>query len=131
MMKKIWGFTGIVIVFCVISGRFLWNLNEFNIELSMKNVNILNVMIYQEGKAWKYLIGSTFIVLFSGAIEYCLWKFRKDLDFNNKYDIVVWIILMLVIFIITCLTIYFIQNPILRAAFIIIFGGFALFSTNN
>ena len=130
-MKKIWYIAVIVIIFCVISGCFLRDLNGFNKELSRENVNILKVMFYKDGKAWAYLIRSSLIVVISGASEYYLWKFRKDLNINDKYDLVVLIILMLVIFIITCLTIYFIQNPILRAAFIIIFGGFAAFSTKN
>lgn len=130
-MKKLYWMLVAVVIYLIYSGIFIYNLNGFNNELYRENISMLKIMFYKNGEAWKYLIKSLMLIILSGIGEYFLWKFRKELDIDDAIDFIVWILLMIFIFIMVCCIIYFIQNPILRAVFILIFGGFALASSNN
>lgn len=130
-MKKLYWMLVAVVIYLIYSGIFIYNLNGFNNELYRENISMLKIMFYKNGEAWKYLIKSLMLIILSGIGEYFLWKFRKELDIDDEMDFIVWILLMIFIFIMVCCIIYFIQNPILRAVFILIFGGFALASSNN
>lgn len=130
-MKKLYWMLVAVVIYLIYSGIFIYNLNGFNNELYRENISMLKIMFYKNGEAWKYLIKSLMLIILSGIGEYFLWKFRKELDIDDSIDFIVWILLMIFIFIMVCCIIYFIQNPILRAVFILIFGGFALASSNN
>lgn len=130
-MKKLYWMLVAVVIYLIYSGIFIYNLNGFNNELYRENISMLKIMFYKNGEAWKYLIKSLMLIILSGIGEYFLWKFRKELDIDDGMDFIVWILLMIFIFIMVCCIIYFIQNPILRAVFILIFGGFALASSNN
>lgn len=130
-MKKLYWMLVAIVIYLIYSGIFIYNLNGFNNELYRENISMLQIMFYKNGEAWKYLIKSLMLIILSGIGEYFLWKFRKELDIDDAIDFIVWILLMIFIFIMVCCIIYFIQNPILRAVFILIFGGFALASSNN
>lgn len=128
-MKKIYLIFGSVIIYSILAVSFLYNLNMFNNELG--NMSYFRVMFYKNGQAWGYLIRALLFIVLSGWLEFILWKLRKELDIDLKLDVFLWFFCIITIFIFSCLIIYFIQNPILRAAFITILVGFGVVSANN
>ncbi|MBK1468452.1 hypothetical protein [Parvimonas parva] len=128
-MKKIYLIFGSVIIYSILAVSFLYNLNMFNNELG--NMSYFRVMFYKNGQAWGYLIRALLFIVLSGWLEFILWKLRKELDIDLKWDVFLWFFCIITIFIFSCLIIYFIQNPILRAAFITILVGFGVVSANN
>ena len=94
-------------------------------------MSYFRVMFYKNGQAWGYLIRALLFIVLSGWLEFILWKLRKELDIDLKLDVFLWFFCIITIFIFSCLIIYFIQNPILRAAFITILVGFGVVSANN
>ena len=128
-MKKIYLIFGSVIIYSILAVSFLYNLNMFNNELG--NMSYFRVMFYKNGQAWGYLIRALLFIVLSGWLEFILWKLRKALDIDLKWDVFLWFFCIITIFIFSCLIIYFIQNPILRAAFITILVGFGVVSANN
>lgn len=106
---------------------YLINLNKFNHQLENIGGNgeiaqSVNVMLYDGGRAWKYL--SLAVVLATLLVWFIITHFR----YVSGYSMLAFIFFLVLLLIYVCLIIIFINNPILRAAIIVIFCGGILIS---
>ncbi|MFM1524539.1 MULTISPECIES: hypothetical protein [Helcococcus] len=113
----------ITLLYSIISIIYEINLNNFNKELVNKSA--IEIMFYNSGKAWSYLIFAIFLVIIGIVIVYYFIKeFIKDFknDITEEKLLINIFTLIFVIFFIF-ITIILINNPILQAALIVLFGG--------
>lgn len=113
--------------YIILSTDFIINLNSFNKKIDGKNV--FEIMTYDGGRAWGFLIGSILLVCICGLLLYLFWQSRHSLETFEEQIIV--LILLVIVIVIGILIIYYIQNPILRAALTCILVGAAIFSSRT
>lgn len=114
-------------LYLLISTFYLISLNNFNKLIIGKNY--IEIMTYNNGKAWFYLTFSFLLMILGASMTYWLWKSKLLV---STIDSIISLFICIIIIIIICISIIiYIQNPILRAAFIVILGGSAFASTIN
>lgn len=108
------------IIFCIL-------LNSYNKKLKGKNP--LEVMLYENGSSWNYLIWAFILIIAGCIILTVFWSFRNKVVHTESVLTLLGLIILTVVIII--MLIYFIQNPILRAVAILFLGGSSLISALN
>ena len=109
---------------------YLINLNKFNHQLESIGGNgeiaqSVNVMLYDGGRAWKYL---SLAVVLAALATLLVWFIITHFRYVSGYSMLAFIFFLVLLLIYVCLIIIFINNPILRAAIIVIFCGGILIS---
>ena len=109
---------------------YLINLNKFNHQLESIGGNgeiaqSVNVMLYDGGRAWKYL---SLAVVLAALATLLVWFIITHFRYVSGYSMLAFIFFFVLLLIYVCLIIIFINNPILRAAIIVIFCGGILIS---
>ena len=109
---------------------YLINLNKFNHQLESIGGNgeiaqSVNVMLYDGGRAWKYL---SLAVVLAALATLLVWFIITHFRYVSGYSMLAFIFFLVLLLIYVCLIIIFIYNPILRAAIIVIFCGGILIS---
>lgn len=108
------------IIFCIL-------LNSYNKKLKGKNP--LEVMLYENGSSWNYLIWAFILIIAGCIILTVFWSFRNKVVHTESVLTLLGLIILTVVIII--MLIYFIQNPILGAVAILFLGGSSLISALN
>ena len=109
---------------------YLINLNKFNHQLESIGGNgeiaqSVNVMLYDGGRAWKYL---SLAVVLAALATLLVWFIITHFRYVSGSSMLAFIFFLVLLLIYVCLIIIFINNPILRAAIIVIFCGGILIS---
>lgn len=109
---------------------YLINLIKFNHQLENIGGNgeiaqSVNVMLYDGGRAWKYL---SLAVVLAALATLLVWFIITHFRYVSGYSMLAFIFFLVLLLIYVCLIIIFINNPILRAAIIVIFCGGILIS---
>ena len=88
-------------------------------------LKVVNVMLYDGGRAWKYL---SLAVVLAALATLLVWFIITHFRYVSGYSMLAFIFFLVLLLIYVCLIIIFINNPILRAAIIVIFCGGILIS---
>ena len=109
---------------------YLINLNKFNHQLESIGGNgeiaqSVNVMLYDGGRAWKYL---SLAVVLAALATLLVWFIITHFRYVSGYSMLAFIFFLVLLLIYVCLIIIFINNPIHRAAISVIFCGGILIS---
>lgn len=107
-----------------LSGVF-FSISLYSLNQELLKLSILQMLLYKEGIIWFYLL---FWIILMILTAYTLCSACKSLrNIETGTDLILLIILIVVTVIIGSVTIYLIQNPILRAigVAIILVGAFS------
>ena len=103
---------------------YLHELGTFND--SVKNItNPVTVMFKDDGKAWWLLAFALILTAIAGLL---LWYHVQVFSRVSGYSMITLALFILILFLFIVLIIIDINNPILRMAIIVIFGGIAVFT---
>ena len=103
---------------------YLHELGTFND--SVKNItNPVTVMFKDDGKAWWLLAFALILTVIAGLL---LWYHVQVFSRVSGYSMITLALFILILFLFIVLIIIDINNPILRMAIIVIFGGIAVFT---
>lgn len=114
-------------IYLVCSIIFCSLLNSYNKKLTGKNP--LEVMLYENGSSWNYLIWAFVLIIAGCVILSVFWKFRNKV--SNTESVLTLLGLIILTAVIIIILIYFIQNPILRAVAILFLGGSSVMAALN
>ena len=107
----------------------IYDINLYNFNQCLIGKSYIEIMTYENGKAWYYLIGAILLVVICAFLIYYFWTSRYNLETSEERTTV--IILFIVILFCGISVIYYIQNPILKAAFTCIIVGTGICSSKS
>lgn len=100
--------TSVLLLLGVFFSISLYSLNH-----ELLKLNIMQMILYKKGIIWHYLIRWMLLMLLNAYTLHSIFKSRRKLEAGA--DLILLIILMAITILIGAITIYLIQNPILRA----------------
>lgn len=107
-----------------LSGVF-FSISLYSLNQELLRLNIMQMILYKEGIIWHYLICWILLMFLNAYTLHSIFKSRRKLE--TGADLILLIILTAITILIGAITIYLIQNPILRAiSFAIVLSGVLL-----
>ena len=103
---------------------YLHELREFNSSV-VGVTNPVDIMFKDDGKAW-YLLG--FALIFTTLAGFLIWYHVHVFSRMSGYSMLTLIFLIVISVILVAIIFKDINNPILRAAIVVIFGGSMIFT---
>lgn len=91
----------------------LFSINLYLLNQELLKLSMFQIILYKEGIIWFYLIFWIILMVLTAYTLYNTFKARRKIE--TRADLILLAILIIVTLLIGSVTIYLIQNPILRA----------------
>lgn len=107
-----------------LSGVF-FSISLYSLNQELLKLSIMQMILYKKGIIWHYLICWILLMFLNAYTLHSIFKSRRKLEAGA--DLILLVILIIVTLLIGSVTIYLIQNPILRAigTAILLVGAFS------